>query len=400
MYAQSIKLSGTITDRQGAAINAATIVVKDGVGSIMTTEHSNSVGYFVVEVIPNKSFTFNVSCLGYTEYSHNFPGDNKDIAINVILDSAVTNLGEVVITSKIPLMHRKIDRVVFNTEWLNAVASNFMDILKQTPGIIVQDDAISMINKGKIIFLMNGHELKMDMKGLVTFLSSLPSDNLRQIEVMTTPPDKYSAEGNAGIINFITKKIQNNYFGGYLSNRLSIKEHLYDGISYSMQYKRNKVEAYINAGTGFGNMQFNNKTVIYYPLETWTTTNSRLKSNKYALFTAGMDYELTQNSTLGAIVTYSYMRPDADNKAAITISSMADSSTKYFETLTDFDCNYHRTNANLHYIANHLINKGGSVNVDIDYLNYAINDKVDLQITHDESLSYLDRPSTAINISG
>jgi outer membrane receptor protein involved in Fe transport len=397
-YAQDIKLSGTITDRQGTAINNATIIVKDSVGSIMTTEHSDSTGYFVIKVIPNKSFTFNVSSLSYTEYSHKFQGGNKDIAINVMLDSVVNNLDEVVITTKAPLMHRKIDRIVFNAERLNAVASNFMDILKRTPGIIVEDDDISMVNKGKVLFLLNGRELKMDMKGLISFLSSQPSDNLKQIEVMTTPPAKYSAEGNAGIINFVTKKILNNYFSSYLSNRLSIKEHLYDGISYSMQYKRNKVEAYVTVGKGLGNMQTDNKTFVYYPLETWTTTNRRLKSNNYALVTAGMDYELTENSTLGAIVTYNDMHPDADNKATTTISSTAENSSKYFDTFTDFNSKYHRTNANLHYSANHLIRKGGSVNIDVDYLNYTIHDKVDLQTTHDESLSYLNRPSTAIRI--
>lgn len=149
-YAQSIQLSGTITDKQGTAINAATIIVKDSVG-VIATERSNSEGYFVVEVKPNQSFSFSVSCLGYTEYSHTFHGTNKDIAINVILESVASNLGEAVITSKTPLMHRKIDRVVFNAERLNATASNFMDILKQTPGIIVQDDNISMVSKGKMV---------------------------------------------------------------------------------------------------------------------------------------------------------------------------------------------------------------------------------------------------------
>ena len=396
-YAQSIKLLGTITDKQGTAINAATVMVKDSVG-VITTEHSNPAGYFVVEVKPNQSFTFSVSCLGYTEYSHEFHGTNKDIAINVILDSETSNLGEAVVTSKAPLMHRKIDRVVYNAERLNATATNFMDILKQTPGIIVQDDNISMIGKGKIVFLMNGRELKMDMKGLVTFLSSLSSDNLKQIEVMTTPLAKYSAEGNAGIINLIAKKTPNNYFGGNLSNQLSIKEHLYDDINYSMQYKRNKVEAYLTGATGFGNMQFNNNTYVNYPLETWSTTNSRLKSNKYAIVTAGADYELTKNSTLGAIITYHYMRPDFDEKATTTVSSATENKAKFFETLTDFNCNYHRTNANLHYAINHLVSKGGSFNIDVDYLNYAIDAKEGLQTTHDEILSYLNRPSTGIKI--
>ncbi len=53
-----------------------------------------------------------------------------------------------------------------------------------------------MLNKGKLVFLMDGRELKMDMKTLIMYLGSLNSDNLKAIEVMTAPPSKYSAEGD------------------------------------------------------------------------------------------------------------------------------------------------------------------------------------------------------------
>lgn len=395
---QNIKLSGKITDTQGKAISMAALVVKDSLETTITRAYSDSTGNFSIEVMPYKALTFSVSCLGYKSYTHKFNGDDKDISINVILDSDAIDLAEVVVTSKTPLTQRKIDRVVFNAQKLNAAASNLMDILKQTPGIIVQDDVISMISKGKIIFLLNGRELKMDMKGLVAFLSSQPSGNLQQIEVMTTPPAKYSAEGNAGIINFVTKKIQNNYFGGYLTNQLSIKERLYDGINCSMQYKKNQLEAYVSVGKGLGTMQTDSKTYIYYPLEIWSTTNNKLKSNNYILLTAGVDYGLTKNSTLGAIVTYNNMYPDADKKTATSISSGTGDILKYFETLTDFDSKYHRTGANLHYVANNIVNKDGSVNVNLDYLNYSINDHINLQTTYDESLGYLNRPKTDINV--
>lgn len=395
---QNIKLSGKITDTQGKAISMAALVVKDSLETTITRAYSDSTGNFSIEVMPYKALTFSVSCLGYKSYTHKFNGDDKDISINVILDSDAIDLAEVVVTSKTPLTQRKIDRVVFNAQNLNAAASNLMDILKQTPGIIVQDDVISMISKGKIIFLLNGRELKMDMKGLVAFLSSQPSGNLQQIEVMTTPPAKYSAEGNAGIINFVTKKIQNNYFGGYLTNQLSIKERLYDGINCSMQYKKNQLEAYVSVGKGLGTMQTDSKTYIYYPLEIWSTTNNKLKSNNYILLTAGVDYGLTKNSTLGAIVTYNNMYPDADKKTATSISSGTGDILKYFETLTDFDSKYHRTGANLHYVANNIVNKDGSVNVNLDYLNYSINDHINLQTTYDESLGYLNRPKTDINV--
>ncbi len=97
--------------------------------------------------------------------------------------------------------------------------------------------------------------MNMDMKGLVAYLTAQSSDNLKQIEVMTTPPAKYSAEGSAGVINFVTKKQRNNFIGGNAANKLSVRKSVYDDASISLQYKQNKVEAYMNAGVGFGTMQ-------------------------------------------------------------------------------------------------------------------------------------------------
>ena len=396
--AQSIRLSGKVTDKRGKAIDLATIVLKDSTEKILTGGISDSTGYFMLEFVPPKVFNVHISCVGYDEYFHHFDRYTKDVFISASLDSSAVNLSEVVVTSKMPFIRREIDRVVLNAEKLNVVASNFMDVLNHTPGIIVQDDAISMLGKGKVIILMNGRELKMDMKELYSYLSSLPSDNLKQIEVMTTPPSNYSAEGNAGIINIVTKKLKNNYIGGNVSERLSVKkEYLYDDAGLNLQYKCNKIEAYSNIGGGLGTMQYENKNYIYYPQETWNTANSKLKSNDYILAMAGIDYMLTKKASIGAIMSYSYMRPYADEQSETFVLSSVNDRLKHFETFTDFQCDYNRYNANLHCTIDSVGNVG-TLNVNADYLNYTIGDCINLQTTHDETLSYLNRPNTTIHI--
>ena len=396
LWSQSIRVSGSITDPQGQPIDMATILLKDSAETLLTGGVCDMVGTYSFEVNPPQDFVLQISCIGYTSRSYPLKNEGRDITLSTALQPSATDLGEVVVSSKVPLVRREIDRLVLNAEKLNATATNGLDVLRHTPGLVVQEDEISMLNKGKIIVLMNGRELKMDMKGLMTYLGSLSADNLKQIEVMTTPPAKYFAEGNAGVINIVTKKMKNNFLGGNVSNRFSLQEQTYDDASLSLQYKKNRLEAYANMGFGLGTMQYDNQRHIDYQTETWHTTTSREKSNDYLLGLAGIDLSLTPESSLGAILSYSRMSPDADTEAK-TIVQQNQSKLKQFETLTHTQVHYDRYNANLHY-SHYGIGQEGTFEVNADYLYYTIDDHIDLQTEHDESLSYLSLPQVEINI--
>ncbi len=396
MQKEERKLTGRVVDKNGSAIPFASIVLLSIANqTFINGGVSNESGEFVIPCKEPRA-TVRASCVGYNTAQRSIENSTKPIIMT--LEPATEKLGEVVVSAKKPLVQRKIDRIVFDAERLNAVATNFLDVLKRTPGIIVQDDEIGMLNKGKLIMLMNGREINMDMKSLVAYLGSLNGNQLKEIEVMTTPPAKYSAEGNAGVINLVTKKLKNDYWGGSVANTLSIKEHTYDGIAVSLQYKHDRLEAYANAGMGFGDMQSNYKQQVSYPTETWTTETRRMKSNDYAMVTAGADYALTKNSSLGAIMTYLNLMPDAGYTANTNVNAKDnDADIKHYETLTGRNSNMNRWNANLHYTLKDIAGKG-QLDINVDYLNYNIHDREELQTTNDETLSYLNHPSRTINI--
>ena len=396
IYAQ-VKVQGKVTDKKGVDVDMATVMLKDSRGNFITGCLSDSSGCFSIDELEPEAYTLQISRIGYERYTSQLNA-YKDISVRVTLDSVAIALDEVVVTAAAPIIRREIDRVVLNPERLSSTATNFMDVLKHAPGVLVQDDGISMLNKGKIIFLMNGREINMDMKGLVTYLSSLSADNLKQIEVMTTPPAKYSSEGSAGVINIVTKKLKDNYLGGNVSNLLSVRKTVNDDVGFGLQYKRRKVEAYLNAGAGLGTMQTDSKKCIDYPSEIWNTTNLRKKSNNYVVATAGLDYLWTVNSSMGAIFSYTNMQPDADNTAKTAVShSETNLQLKNFETTTNSHINYNRYNANLHYTLSNIA-KGGVLNVNADYLNYAINERVNLYTLYDEGLNYKRCPENTIEI--
>jgi outer membrane receptor protein involved in Fe transport len=70
----------------------------------------------------------------------------------------------------------------------------------------VQNDQISLIGKSGISVLVDDRLVPLSEEDLINYLRSIPSDNIKNIEVITTPPAKYDAEGNSGIINIQLKK--------------------------------------------------------------------------------------------------------------------------------------------------------------------------------------------------
>ena len=395
--AQVDAVFGKVTDGQDNGIDMATIALLDSGNNVIAVCTSDSAGCFSVATTPLPTSLL-VSCIGYKPCKWMIDKARQQVFVNIRLEADTTLLAGVVVTSGKPIVRREIDRLTLDAERLSPTARNFLDILKHAPGVIVHEDAISMLNKGKLVFLMDVRELKMDMKTLMMYLGSLNSDNLKAIELMTAPPSKYSSEGDAGVINFVTKKMKSDYWGGSFANCISIKERVYDEASFNLQYKHGKFESYVSVGAGLGTVQTDKSSRVVYPAETWLSDIRKLKSNDYVIVTAGIDYALSGHSSLGAMLSYNNMQPSSDQISVTSIfANGGDGGKGHYETFTDFDCNYNRYNANLRY-SRHDIGRGGSLEVNADFLDYHISDKVNLHTTHDEPLGFLRRNSPDITI--
>ena len=113
-------------------------------------------------------------------------------------------LGEIQVSVKRQLIVRKVDRLIFNVE--NSIAASggdALDALRITPGVKVQNDVISIIGKSTVLVMINDRVLRLSQDDLANFLRSISSDNIARIEVITTPPAQYAAEGNSGLINIV-----------------------------------------------------------------------------------------------------------------------------------------------------------------------------------------------------
>jgi hypothetical protein len=113
--------------------------------------------------------------------------------------------------------------LIFNVD--ASIASQGMDAetLANVPMLKVDENmgTISIIGKSNVNVMINGKMLNLSGTALLNYLKSIRSENISKIEVITTPPSKYEAQGNSGLINIILKKNPNLGFSGNISTGLT-----------------------------------------------------------------------------------------------------------------------------------------------------------------------------------
>ncbi len=169
-------------------------------------------GKFIIENVQNGKYLLISSYVGYKKrtLSNIDINSKQDLNLGLItLEEETTQLNEVVVTAEKPLFEQQIDRMVMNVENRVSFSGNtVLDILQKSPGIIVdqQNNTINMNGKSGVRVMINGKMMQLPLSVVVQMLNGMSSANVEKIEFITTPPAKYDAEGNGGIIHIVTKQ--------------------------------------------------------------------------------------------------------------------------------------------------------------------------------------------------
>jgi outer membrane receptor protein involved in Fe transport len=141
------------------------------------------------------------------------------------------------------LLERKADRMIFNVE--ASVASQGMDAgetLANVPMLKIDENlgTISISGKSSTSVMVNGKMLNLSGTALLNYLKSIRSENISKIEVITTPPSKYEAQGNSGLINIILKKNPNLGFSGNITSGLTQRTYFNGSTNGTLNYQNEK----------------------------------------------------------------------------------------------------------------------------------------------------------------
>ena len=239
-------ISGLIKDSLSKEPLAfATIAVFTKTNTPDTVLSCNEQGLFTVTLPPAGRLTFTAT--GY--HPKTMTADSLAFLPErvIYLKAQVQELKGVTVTSTKPLIRREVDKLIYNMEAdPESKFRNTLDILKKVPFLSVTAQG-NLLFKGNSSYriLINGKPSGMMDNNPSEVLKSLPASTIQDIEVYTTPPSKYDAEGLAGIINIITtKKIGEGYKGTLNLNESTPTGGPGGGFSFTATHKKFGVELY------------------------------------------------------------------------------------------------------------------------------------------------------------
>ena len=385
------KVSGQVIDGNTKTIEAATITLlhaKDS--SVAKISAANKDGKFVFENVADGSYFVSITAVGHTKgFSEPFEitSSNIDVTLKTIeLVPLAKNLAGVTVAAKKPLIEQKIDRTIVNVEAaVTNVGTSALEVLEKSPGISVDKDGnISLKGKQGVQVYIDGRPTYLSGTDLANYLRNLNSSQLDQIEIMTNPPAKYDAAGNAGVINIKTKKTKQFGYSGSLSSTWSQGRYPKVSESFNFNYRKNKINLFTNIGysnrKNWQDLDIQRKFIENSTKEIKSNfvQESRIREQgKSYNAKVGFDYFASKKTTVGAVFTGYYNPGEFGNQSDVLISDpgMILLSRTLAKTTNDRKWKNFSTNVNFRQL---LDTAGQELTADIDYLTYRSTNTQDL----------------------
>jgi iron complex outermembrane recepter protein len=386
----SAQVAGKITNPDNQPVSLANVSLlskRDSTrsGAALTDE----TGSFSIENILPGMYFLQVTNIGYQnwhspvfEINANEPG--KDFGtIKLIEDKR--ELGEVIVRAEKPLYQQKPEGTIINVESsLLAKGSSALEILERSPGVYIdyRNNSIALNGKNGVVVLINGKQMRMSMSQLVSFLSSMTANDIEKIELLTTPPANYDAEGTAGMINIVlkkTKKKGTNAFvsltGGYGRGEKatgSMNMGHNNGVtdiyaSYSFSHDRNPTDF-----TAWGSEIV---PILGGDLTFDFSNKSRPVRNNHNA-SIGVDKKINPKTNLGGSINFNSSHSSTMVTNHTTYNALPDSIMLFDGTIKGSS---RWKNIISSAYAERKIKEGEKISIDLDYLDYNTNSPTDVQ---------------------
>ncbi|NOW95623.1 outer membrane beta-barrel protein [Mucilaginibacter sp. SG564] len=374
------KISGTVLDDAKKPLDGATVILLTAKDSVVSaTKLANPDGSFAFQNLKDNSYIIKVTYIGYKNYKSGVVLISGQRPVNLppfILSSVGKKLDEVNVTAKKSFVQQKIDRTVVNVGALiSNTGANALEVLAKSPGVQIDADGnITFKGKSGVMVMIDDKPTYLSAANLATYLRSLPSSALDQIELMDNPPAKYDAAGNAGVINIKTKKNNTRGFNAVVSANLAQgfygrmdesinfnyridKVNFFANVAYNKQKTFRRLEIDRNYLDGSGDIESSLKDISYFRP---SSNNTNIK--------AGLDYFISPKTTWGVVFTGNISR---DHDSSPVYSLLYDKTGGLDSTVNSLNTSKNKFDSkgiNLNF-THKFDSTGRALTFDLDYIH-------------------------------
>lgn len=212
-------IRGSIIDENDMPVPNASIALyeaeNESTGAFTGTA-SEEDGSFELETEAG-SYVIRVTFISYTAYEENIEiREGETIELGTIeLSPSTSELDEVEVRAERSSMQMNFDSRVFNVgQDIVSLGGSVLDVLDNVPSITTDFEGnVSFRGNQGVQILINGRPSSLVESG-TDALSSIPANMISEVEIITNPSARYSAEGTAGIINIVLRDNANLGFNG------------------------------------------------------------------------------------------------------------------------------------------------------------------------------------------
>lgn len=377
-------IKGRIVDNDQNFITFSVLeLLKPDTITVFNTLQTDTLGYFYFETKEDSLFLL-ISSFGFikklvpvktlipVKTLNLMKSDNGVIDLgNISLEFEYKNITEVAIVANKKLIERKIDRIVFNVE--NSVftqGGTLLELLGKNPMLRVSQSDITMIGKSGAHVMINNKMIYLSSEDVINFLSTISSDEIKQIEIITNPSSSHDAEGNSGIINIITKKKKTPGLNGNVSHSYTQAFYATQDLKSAINYRRGKINVF-----GNGNIMNGSTRPVEHLTSNYSTVHMdqydyRKKHNSGGNLFGGFDFDINDKSAFSMLYSYTNNNVSAIDRVK---SNLSNSSGVVDSVISTFGVANFKTisnSVNANYITYLDTNWKKKINVDLDYFNY------------------------------
>ncbi|MGJ1496864.1 TonB-dependent receptor domain-containing protein [Sphingobacterium spiritivorum] len=367
--AQQISVKGRIINQSRQPVEFVHVNLLNNESVRASQAFTDSLGYFSIQA-DKGDYRLIIDQFG-KEFTNTALLLRQDTTLADIQIDEVTELEGVTVTGRKKQIEQKVDRLVFHVQNSTfATGGTALDALKATPTVRVQNDNISIAGKGNVLVMIDDRLQRMSEEDLAGFLKSIPADNIKSIEVISTPPAKYDAEGNSGLINIKLKTAKANSWNANIGTTYTQKTYAGGNLQGLFNYNHNRLSLQASMSKGKEKLSTRSDSRIFYTDELWTQEVRNKSVSSLWSLGLGADYKLTDKWTSGVKYLGSFTDRTSANNPLTTRYNASNGFVNSYIASDVEDRNKPQMNALNWYHTLTLDSAGKSITMDMDYFSY------------------------------